>query len=135
MIAWVKATFPKYRKEMKGLPWGVLYNKHKDKPQDASKLEKEVVRLMADEDVSNKRGIYTYVLDGDERNLSIRAFSDAQKREAYERQGGVCPKCKKKFAIEEMEGDHITPWSKNGRTIADNCQMLCKDDNRRKSGV
>jgi 5-methylcytosine-specific restriction endonuclease McrA len=34
-----------------------------------------------------------------------------------------------------MEADHITPWSKNGRTISENCQMLCKDDNRRKSGV
>jgi 5-methylcytosine-specific restriction endonuclease McrA len=90
---------------------------------------------MADEDVSNKRGIYTYLLNGDERNLSIRAFTDTQKREAYERQGGVCSTCKRSFAIEEMEADHITPWSKNGRTISENCQMLCKDDNRRKSGV
>jgi hypothetical protein len=135
VIAWVKATFPKYRKEMKGLAWGTLYNKHKDTPQDATRLEREVARLMADEDVSNKRGIYTYLLNGDERNLSIRAFTDTQKREAYERQGGVCSTCKKSFAIEEMEADHITPWSKNGRTISENCQMLCKDDNRRKSGV
>ena len=38
------------------------------------------------------------------------------------------------FEIEEMEGDHITPWHLGGKTTADNCQMLCKDDNRRKSG-
>lgn len=135
VIAWVKATFPKYRREMKGLAWGTLYSKHKDTSPDATLLEKEVARLMADEDVSNKRGIYAYVLNGDERNLSIRAFSDTQKREAYERQGGVCPKCKKKFTIDQMEADHITPWSKNGRTTSENCQMLCKDDNRRKSGI
>ncbi len=135
VIAWVKATFPKYRREMKGLAWGTLYSKHKDTSPDATLLEKEVARLMADEDVSNKRGIYAYVLNGDERNLSIRAFSDTQKREAYERQSGVCPKCKKKFTIDQMEADHITPWSKNGRTISENCQMLCKDDNRRKSGI
>lgn len=34
----------------------------------------------------------------------------------------------------EMEADHITPWHEGGRTSADNCQMLCKYDNRIKSG-
>lgn len=28
VINWVKATFPKYRKEMKGLEWGIYYNKY-----------------------------------------------------------------------------------------------------------
>ena len=37
------------------------------------------------------------------------------------------------FDIEVMEADHITPWVEGGRTIADNCQMLCRDCNRRKS--
>lgn len=135
VIAWTKATFPKYRSEMKGVPWGLLYNVHKDTPQNAAELEKRVSSLMADEDVTNKKGIYTYILSNEERHLSIRAFTDNQKRESYERQNGLCPKCKKHFDIGEMEADHITPWSKGGRTTADNCQMLCKDDNRRKSGV
>ncbi len=34
----------------------------------------------------------------------------------------------------EMEADHITPWHEGGKTIPENCQMLCKEDNRRKSG-
>lgn len=34
-----------------------------------------------------------------------------------------------------MEADHITPWHSGGRTIPENCKMLCKDDNRKKSGV
>ena len=134
VISWVKATFPKYRKEMKGIAWGFLYNVFKDRELDPKKLESEISRLMEDEDVTNKKGIYTYVLDGKEKHLNIRAFSNKQKREAYERQKGVCPVCKKHFEIEEMEGDHITPWHEGGKTSAENCQMLCKEDNRRKSG-
>lgn len=134
VIGWVKATFPKYRKEMKRVDWGVLYNQFKDNEFDTDKLEKQVAKLMMDEDVERKWGIYRYVLDGDERHLNIRAFSDNMKREAYERQKGVCVKCKKKFQLDEMEGDHIKPWHEGGKTTAANCQMLCKDDNRRKSG-
>ena len=29
VINWVKVTFPKYRKEMKGVSFGILYNKYK----------------------------------------------------------------------------------------------------------
>jgi uncharacterized protein YfbU (UPF0304 family) len=133
VIGWVKATFPKYRREMKGVDWGVLYNQFKDKEFDTDKLEKQVAELMMDDDVERKSGIYPYVLDGDERHLNIRAFSDNMKREAYERQKGVCVKCKKKFLLDEMEGDHVKPWHEGGKTNAANCQMLCKDDNRRKS--
>lgn len=134
VIGWVKATFPKYRREMKGVDWGVLYNQFKDNDYDTDKLEKRVAKLMQDDDVGKKSGIYPYVLDGDERHLNIRAFSDNMKREAYERQKGVCVKCKQKFQLDEMEADHIKPWREGGKTDAKNCQMLCKDDNRRKSG-
>ncbi|MGM9819752.1 MAG: HNH endonuclease family protein [Candidatus Onthomorpha sp.] len=133
VIAWVKATFPTYRKEMKGLDWGLWYNKLKDKPLDSTKLEAEVSRLMQDEDVTSRKGIYEYLLFGDERHLSIRAFRDSDKRYAYENQLGICVKCGEHFAIEEMEADHILPWSKGGKTDKDNCQMLCKQCNRRKS--
>ena len=89
---------------------------------------------MQDDDVTNKKGIYEYILDGDENHLNIRAFTPNQKREAYERQNGICMECKKHFDIDEMEGDHITPWHFGGKTTAENCQMLCKDCNRRKGG-
>ncbi|GHT44329.1 hypothetical protein FACS189454_01410 [Planctomycetales bacterium] len=134
VIQWVQTTFPKYRKEMKGLNWGKLYNDYKSKRFDTNALETTITKLMIDDDVSNKKGIYEYVLTGEERCLNIRAFSDSMKRGAYERQGGICPKCKKHFDIEQMEGDHITPWHEGGKTITENCQMLCKDCNRRKSG-
>jgi hypothetical protein len=135
VMAWVKATFPYHRKEMKAVPWGGLYNQFKDVELDSAKLEKQVATLMADEDVTKKRGIYSYLLDGQERHLHIRAFSANQKREAYERQKGICPVCGKHFELDGMEADHITPWHGGGKTEATNCQMLCKDDNRRKSGV
>jgi hypothetical protein len=134
VINWVKATFPKYRKEMKGVAWGLLYNEFKDAKLDHEKLETEIAKLMQDEDVTNKKGIYEYVLTGKEKHLNIRAFSENQKREAYERQQGICVVCKEHFEFNEMEADHITPWHLGGKTIAENCQMLCREDNRRKSG-
>jgi hypothetical protein len=136
VIAWVKATFPTYRKEMKGLEWGVFYNKHSSKKLDPKALEKRIVELMDEEsDVDKHSGIYEYLLDGDERHLNLRQFKQKEARSAYERQKGICPKCGKHFAIEEMQADHITPWSKGGRTTPDNCQMLCADCNRRKSNI
>lgn len=135
VIVWVRKTFPNYRKEMASVNWGELYNQFKDKEQIADKLETEIAELMQDEDVTKKSGIYPYILTRQEKYLSIRVFTDNMKREAYERQSGICLVCKEHWDISEMEADHITPWHDGGRTIAGNCQMLCKDCNRRKSGV
>jgi hypothetical protein len=135
VIDWIKTVFTNYRKEMKGVDFGFLYNEFKGKKFDAKKIEKEIAKLMEDEDVTNKKGIYSYVLTRKEKFLNIRAFTDKQKREAYERQKGVCSACRKKWKIEEMEADHIKPWHEGGKTIGENCQLLCKDDNRRKSGI
>lgn len=88
---------------------------------------------MGDYDVTNKAGIYEYVFDGDERHLSIRKFTERDRITAYERQGGICPKCGGHFEIGDMEADHIVAWSKGGQTKEDNCQMLCRGCNRRKS--
>ena len=134
IINWVKAVFPKYRREMKGIQWGTLYNEFKDQNFDSVKIEEEISTLMQDEDVTKKKGIYSYVLTRKEKHLNIRAFSDNQKREVYERQKGICTVCGEDFELNEMEADHITPWHEGGKTSAENCQMLCKDDNRRKSG-
>ncbi len=129
----VKAVFPKYRKPMKGVDWGGLYEDLTDESLDPTALEADVARLMMDDDVTKQAGIYPYLLTGEERHLSIRAFTAAMKQRAFERQKGICTSCGKAFAITDMEGDHITPWSKGGKTIAENCQMLCKTCNSRKS--
>lgn len=138
VIDWVGAIFPKYRKEMKGLEWGVLHNEFKnDKSLDPKTLEAKISALMQDEDVTSKKGIYEYLLTGREKHLNIRTFNDKQKREAYERQNGICLKCiepNNRYRLDEMEADHITPWHEGGKTEAGNCQMLCKLHNRMKSG-
>jgi len=132
VINWARATFPTYRKEMKGLSWGGLYNKFGKKKFDIKKLESRISDLMMDDDVTKKSGIYPYLITGDEKYLSIRAFTESQKRAAYEKQKGKCPVCKETFEIDDMEGGHITPWSEGGKTLPDNLQMLCKNCNRRK---
>ncbi|MBE6214481.1 MAG: DUF262 domain-containing protein [Rikenellaceae bacterium] len=134
VITWVQATFPTYRKEMKGLPWGEMYNEFGQEKLDSLTLDAAVKRLMMDDEIQNKKGIYQYLLDGREKHLNLRAFDDATKRTVYELQDGICPICKEHFAIEEMEGDHIMPWYKGGKTVIDNCQMLCRSCNREKSG-
>ena len=86
-----------------------------------------------DDNVTRKAGVYSYVLDADERHLSVRAFTRAMKLEAFERQDGVCPSCNDQFDIGQMKSDHIAPWSQGGKTVAENCQMLCKPFDRQKS--
>src|SRR5690606_38524549 len=84
VISWVQATFPvKRKKEMKGIDWGSLYNEYKDVVFDSNKLEEEIKTLMLDDDVTNKKGIYSYVLTRKEKDLNIRAFSESDRRKAY----------------------------------------------------
>ena len=134
VIDWVKAIFPTYHREMKGLPWGIFYNQHHTRRDlDPAALEENVQRLMGDEDVTRKSGIYEYLLTGNERLLSIRSFDRRDKRAAYERQDHKCAYCGEEFEFEEMQGDHIIPWSEGGKTIPANCQMLCRECNLKKS--
>ena len=135
VINWVKTIFPNYRREMKGLEWGVFYNKYSGRNYEPKQLESRIIELMEDDDVIRNSGIYEYLLGNDEKHLNIRVFSPKMARAAYERQKGICPKCKNHFSIDDMQADHITPWSKGGKTTPDNCQMLCADCNRRKSNV
>ncbi len=139
VISWVQTLFPNYRKEMKGLPWGIMFNVYGDKIYNPQELEAKIVKLMQDDDVTKRSGIYEYLLSGNEKYLNIRAFTDNEKRQAYEHQGGICPHCVKEhrekthYELEEMEADHITPWCEGGKTNLSNCQMLCREHNRIKS--
>lgn len=138
VINWVKIIFPKERKEMKGLPWGILYNHHKDDALDPQKLEEKIQKLIKDDDVTKRSGIYEYLLTGKEKCLQIRAFTDNQKAKAYEKQQGICPMCKAEhfpqihYELSEMEADHIIPWCDGGKTIDENLQMLCRRHNNDK---
>jgi len=133
VINWIKSTFPVYRKEMKGLDWGALYDAHHRTIRNATALEEQISQLMIDDEITNQKGIYAYVLTGDQRYLNLRKFTESQRRQKYEEQRGICKLCDKHFPIEYMEADHIDPWSKQGKTNTENCQMLCNPCNRRKS--
>lgn len=133
VIEWVQAIFPKTRKEMKGLEWGLLFNEHGNRTDlDAKELETKVQELMDDYEVTKKSGIYEYLLTGDERKLSLRAFNDEIKKKVYAKQNHKCNICGEEFEYSQMHGDHITPWSKGGKTTEENCQMLCRDCNLKK---
>jgi len=138
VIDWIEATFPDYYPDMKGLDWCHLYNKFCKQTYYPERMREDVKKLHEDEEVQKQKGIYEYLLSKDEdpfaeRLLSLRTFTKLDKRKAYARQAGICPICKKHFELDEMEGDHIKPWSKGGLTELENCQMLCKDCNRKKS--
>jgi len=137
VINWVKATFPNYRKEMKGLEWGRLYNEYKGCKYDYTALEKRIKELIDDDEVWNNKGIYEFLLSGEkiQKVLNLRTFDEKTKRKVYERQKSVCPLCNEHFEIGEMEADHIVPWVDGGKTIEPNCQMLCKHCNRTKSNI
>lgn len=133
VIDWVQAIFPKTRKEMKGLPWGLFYNDHgKRTDLDPKKLEAEIQRLMGDEDVTKKSGIYEYLLTGEEKRLSIRTFDRRDALAAYEKQNHKCVYCGETFEFDQMHADHILPWSRGGQTVPNNCQMLCTKCNLKK---
>jgi len=134
VISWIQRVFPNYRSIMKGLDWGRFYKEHKDEKLNAAKLEQRIVELIDDDEVNSKKGIYEYLLTDNEKTLSLRAFDQKTQVKVYEKQKSSCPVCRKHFDIGAMEADHIIPWSKGGKTVPDNCQMLCKLDNRTKSG-
>lgn len=143
IIDWIELTFPNYRKKlMNGLNWGVLYNEYGNNIYDPNELEKEINVLLQDDDITKQKGIYEYLLSGKtkEKALSIRTFTDNEKRTMYERQKGVCPMCKAegknvKWNIEDMHADHKIPWSKGGHTTLENGQMLCREHNLEKSDI
>ena len=119
---------------MKGVDQVFLYNKYKDGKFDTAAIETETAKQIQDDDVTNKKRIYSYILTREEKYLNIRAFKESMKQKVHETQKGKCKVCGKHFELIEMEADHITPWREGGKTNEDNCQMLCKEDNRRKSG-
>ena len=135
VIEWVKKTFTTYRSKMKNVQWGLLYNDFKDKSFNSQEIEEQVKKLFIDDDVSNKSGIYEFVLRGDEKFLNLRAFTEQQKIEMYERQNRKCKIRNLEYDIEDMHADHIIPWSEGGKTNIDNGQMIHKDENRRKSNT
>ena len=135
VLNWAITNFDpkKFRRIMKGLDWAMLYDRYGTVTLDTVALGKRISNLMRDSEIQKQNGIIPYVLTGDEHWLDLRAFPDDIKLAVWEEQGHRCALCGKEFDFEFMEGDHITPWRDGGRTVKENCQMLCRECNRRKS--
>ena len=136
-IHWIEKIFPKYYSDMKGLDWLHYYNKYHNNYYNTATMKEEVRLLHEDDEVQKNKGIYEYLLCKEYdpfagRLLNLRVFDKRDKMAVYSKQNGICPICGLKFTFEEMEGDHIKPWSKGGKTTIDNCQMLCKACNSKK---
>ena len=136
VINWAVTNFsPRHFKRiMKGLDWAALYDAYHTQTLDTAALAERISTLMRDGEVQRKQGIIPYVLDGDERHLDLRAFPDDIRLAVWEAQGHRCALCGCEADVELMEADHIVPWCKGGRTVRENCQLLCRACNRRKSG-
>lgn len=145
VVEWVHCKFTNYRKDMKGLSWGLWYNQyqrgelHGIVTKDAATIEAELMRLINDEELESTKvkDIYKYIIDGHIKHLAIRQFDSKTANAAYSKQGGKCPHCQTEgnqtvYAFDDMEADHIIPWSQGGKTELSNCQMLCKHHNRSK---
>ena len=136
VLNWTITNFDlkKFKKIMKGLNWALYYDKYHSTTLDTVDLASRISKLILDSDVQKQVGIIPYVLTGDERYLDLRGFPEDIKLAVWEKQHHICPSCQKEFDYEFMEGDHITPWREGGRTVIENCQMLCRECNRRKGG-
>lgn len=136
VLNWTISIFnmKKFKKIMKGLDWAMLYDKYHESSLEVEMLEKQIVDLMGDDEIQRPIGIIPYVLTGDEHYLDLRSFPDKIKLAVWEKQKHKCADCGEEYDYQFMEGDHIIPWRKGGRTDMENCQMLCRKCNRRKGG-
>ena len=150
VIDWIDSVFDYTGSEVCGLEWGRLYREYHTQAYSKGAVTERVTALFADEQITDKRGIFEYVLSGEKKSslLNVRVFDDKTKGSVYRKQSqdakdrGVsnCPLCaighdanaKRIYTLKEMDADHVTAWSKGGATDASNCQMLCKTHNRAK---
>ncbi len=132
VIDWVKSTFVEYRKDMKGLSWGFLYNKYHNNNYDPTEIENTLQQLYKqfeeDGDGMHKSGFYEYVLSGDRTLIWKRIFSEKQQKQAYQNQNKCCGgRCGREMPFNQLEAHHKVAFADGGTTTIDNCLMLCHD--------
>ena len=145
VLEWVRSKFVSYNKALKGMDWGFIYEEYQNGTYDdnivsksGTEINDKIAELIMDDEVTaSMKGIYQYIISGDGKYLSIREFDEKVARSVYEKQHHQCVYCikegnLKEYAFKEMHADHIKPWSKGGKTVEENCQMLCKHHNEEK---
>lgn len=150
VIDWVSGVFVDVESEMQGLEWGRLYEAYHKKSYNPKKVSEEVQKLYGDPYVKNRKGVFEFILGGftDTKLLDVRVFDEATKKSVYKEQTSKaekksisnCSHCaighdankERIWNLSEMEADHVSAWSKGGKTMLNNCEMLCKTHNRAK---
>jgi len=150
VIEWASSVFRDVEKEMQGLEWGRLYEDYHSKSYDPAEVSELVQRLYGDPYVTNRRGVFEYILGGrkETKLLNVRVFDAATKNSVYQKQTKVakakgksnCPHCAighdanmaRIYKLDEMDADHVSAWSRGGESSAKNCEMLCITHNRAK---
>ncbi|MBQ2626634.1 MAG: DUF262 domain-containing protein [Eubacterium sp.] len=145
VLEWVRSKFVSYNKALKGMDWGAIYEAFQKGDYNSNIIAKsaieindKIIELTNDDEVTAPiKGIYQYIIYGDGRYLSIRQFDEKVARAVYEQQHHHCVYClqegnQKEYAFKDMHADHIQPWSKGGKTVPENCQMLCRYHNETK---
>lgn len=149
VMDWIDSVFEYTGSEVRGLEWGRLYQLYHGKPYSKTKVSARVDELLADPQVTNKKGIFEFILGNEDTTLlNIRVFDKKTITSVYHKQTqeakakGVsnCPLCAcgnnanatRIYKQNEMDADHVTAWSNGGATDISNCEMLCKSHNRAK---
>jgi len=150
VIDWISSVFTDVESEMRGLEWGRLYEQYHKKSYDPKKVSAEVRKLYGDPYIKNRKGIFEFILGGsvDTKLLEVRIFDEATKKAVYttqtakaEKKGeSNCSHCAighdankaKIWSLSDMDADHVSAWSKGGKSDIKNCEMLCKTHNRAK---
>lgn len=117
-----------------GEKWGELYEKYADTfVIDREKIDNQIRTLLTDYEVNEKPHLfYPYIISNGVEKLAVRQFKKSVKKAKWIEQNGICPICGGKFELNDMDADHIIPWSKGGHTVPSNCQCLCKKCNNEK---
>jgi len=102
--------------------------------EDEGYSETEVMALILDKLEQKKRKVNRAITrisqSGSTSSFERQTIPDDVKMFVWQRDGGRCAKCGSK---ENLEFDHIIPFSKGGSSTARNIQLLCENRNRSKA--
>ena len=132
VVPWVNSLFGSVHADvMAGVPWGEYYNDYGREQFNPSEVMSEMERLLKDDSVTNKQGVFDYLLCGDISSLKLRKFTDGETRSLLEKQGGYCAHCGCEVDAKDARISCVKPWP-NGPVSVDNAEVLCKKCDRDK---